>query len=341
MAGKYKRHFGRAEREQRKQLRNEADSLIKDARRVEEQIVSGLLNNAQAIVTTLVGAVNHFLRERTFSTIIIDEAAQALEPATWIPISKADRVIFAGDPFQLPPTVKSREAELGGLSKTLVEKQLDLGRPVNLLDRQYRMNKLIMGFSNEWFYEGKLVADETVSDWTLMSVAGPIHPMEFVDTAGLNYEESQDQESMSFENPDEFRLIRTHLLRLAGELSDEEEPTVGIISPYRQQVRYMKEAVAKDALLSEIPNLVVNTIDSFQGQERDIIYISLVRSNSRNEIGFLSDYRRMNVAMTRAKKKLVMIGDSATLGGHEFYDKLLEYCDKTGSYRSAWELVTE
>ncbi len=339
MAGKYKRNYGRAEREQRDALMKEAKSLTRDARKVEASLVTAILDHSQAIVTTLLGSIHSTIHDRRFPVAIIDEAAQALEPGTWIPVLKSDKIVLAGDPFQLPPTVKSAEAVRKGFSITLIEKQLASGRKVNLLDRQYRMNHLIMGFSNEWFYGGKLVADAGVNDWKLDAESPADHPLEFIDTAGCGFEEISGEGSFSLENPGEFRVLRTHLLRLASQVRPEHDPQIGIISPYRQQVRYMKESVIADPLLSLIPSLTVNTIDSFQGQERDIIYISLVRSNPSLEIGFLSDTRRMNVAMTRARKKLVIIGDSATIGNHEFYRALLIYCEKKGSYLSSWEFL--
>jgi ATP-dependent RNA/DNA helicase IGHMBP2 len=337
MALKYKRHFGKEEREQRNLLMKEARLVKNDAIKLEDYAVMDILSKANVVTCTLVGSVNKYTEGRMYKTLVIDEAAQALEPATWIPISRAERVILAGDPFQLPPTVKSMEASRQGLSTTLIEKCLMRLPEISLLNRQYRMHETIMGFSNQEFYDNLLQADETVAGHR---IASPLdEPLEFIDTAGCSFDEKQNPETMSIFNPGEADILMKHLQHLLESHGENQLPPVGIISPYREQVKHLKTLLSNNDFLQSHPDLDINTIDAFQGQERDIIYISLVRSNDRGEIGFLSDYRRMNVALTRARKKLVVFGDSATLGGHPFYQRFLEYCEQKGSYRSAWELM--
>jgi len=348
MAGKYKRSFGADEREQKRLLYAEAKKLLKEASDTEKYITKDVLDKAEVITTTLVGAANHALTDRRFAIAFIDEAAQALEPATWIPILRAEKVVLAGDHWQLPPTVKSMEADRKGLSKTLFEKCIlrhkKLENPVDVMLRtQYRMNEAIMQFSNQQFYENQLLADPKVKNWT---VAEQIAPFEFVDTAGCSYEESPNRDSGSTANPEEVKLLFRHLESLLVEIeqaiqADSKPISIGIISPYKAQVHLLKQELTNLNIkkLSPLVSIEVNTIDSFQGQERDIIYISLVRSNSNGEIGFLKDTRRMNVAMTRARKKLVIIGDSATLANSSFYSELISYAEQTNAYHSAWAWV--
>jgi superfamily I DNA and/or RNA helicase len=334
MAGKYKRQFGHSEREQRKLILSEAKSIASESRKLEQYIQETCVDTAQIITCTLVGANHHLLEKKTFSTVFIDEAAQSPEPACWIPIVKADRVVLAGDPYQLPPTVKSQEAAREGLAITLMEKAIDK-LPTHLLNKQYRMNQQIMAFSNKWFYQGRLQAHETVSDWSL----GEEPVVEFIDTAGLGWEEVQNPETQSLTNPDEARLLWKRSVALSDSLQNR-NVSIGVISQYRGQVGELLEQFEENKeLLNSHIKIEVQTIDSYQGQERDAIYVSLVRSNDRNEIGFLQDYRRMNVAMTRARKKLVLIGDSATLGNDSFYKALIDHCEQTGAYRSAWEFI--
>ncbi|MGZ5282080.1 MAG: AAA domain-containing protein [Bacteroidia bacterium] len=339
MALKYKRHFGRAEREQRNLLLKEAKNLGNDAVNIENYIIEDVLNKAQVVTCTLVGAMNRYIENHTFSTVIIDEAAQALEPAAWVPITKAQKVVLAGDPFQLPPTVKSEMAQKEGLYTTLIEKCIQRLPDVSLLDTQYRMNEVIMGFSNEQFYKGALQADVTVRNHTL-GIENNV-PLEFIDTAGCSYDEKHNPESQSLYNPGEAEILFKHLQQLAdGFPPGFESPDIGIISPYREQVVHLNEVFLQHPLyVNYHKHIDINTIDSFQGQERDVIYISLVRSNEKGEIGFLNDHRRMNVALTRARKKLVVIGDSATLAQHKFYDAFLQYAEKHGKYTSAWEFM--
>jgi superfamily I DNA and/or RNA helicase len=334
MALKYKRKFDKADREQRTLLLKEAKSLAKDAVKMEDYLVADILSRADALTCTLVGSINRYIENYTFKTVVIDEAAQALEPANWIPITKAGRVILAGDPFQLPPTVKSVEAARGGLNITLMEKCIHRLPRVSLLKVQYRMNEHIMGFSNREFYGGQLQAAESVAGHGL-DIPDTL-PLEFIDTAGCSFDEKMNLESSSLFNPGEADILGKHLLGLIQQYGDRTLPSIGIISPYREQVRHLQAYLSGNPEWPEGFQPDIDTIDSFQGQERDVIYISLVRSNENGEIGFLSDYRRMNVAMTRARKKLIIIGDSATLGGHKFYSDFLDYVDEMDAHYTAW-----
>ncbi|MCB0519553.1 MAG: AAA family ATPase [Lewinellaceae bacterium] len=335
-AMRFKRRFGQEERLDRSHLFRQAGELSGWANRLEDQLVENILDSAQVITCTLVGSVHKALGNRTFRTVVIDEAAQALEPATWIPITRASRVVLAGDPFQLPPTVKSEKARREGLGTTLIEKCLQRIPDNSLLTVQYRMNRHIMQFSNHWFYEGKLVAADEVAEHQLdLETHSPVL---FIDTAGTGFEEAFNEKSQSRFNPDEFRLLCEHLFQLIDAHGGKELPTIALISPYREQVLHIQDTLAEDMRLQAVP-IDVNTIDGFQGQERDVVYISLVRSNPKCDIGFLNDYRRMNVAMTRARKLLVIVGDSATVGADAFYQKMLEYCEACGGYKTAWEYM--
>ncbi|MEO0333365.1 MAG: AAA domain-containing protein, partial [Bacteroidota bacterium] len=279
-------------------------------------------------------------------TVFIDEAAQALEAACWIPIQKAQRVIFAGDHYQLPPTIKSIEAARQGLNVTLFEKCIDrqnnLKNPVDsLLQTQYRMHQTIMQFSSQYFYNNQLKAAEQVKTKTL---ADNQSPLTFVDTAGCGFTEKVDPETLSTYNEEEAQLLLNHLNSLVEILTPafflERKVSIGIITPYKAQVKLLTEQCLSFAHLAAIQSLItIDTVDAFQGREREVIYISLVRSNTKGEIGFLRDIRRTNVAMTRAKKKLVIFGDSATLGNHPFYGQLLEYVQQANAYRSAFEYL--
>lgn len=338
MAHKYKRNFGKAERDQRKALFDAAHQLIKEVDKTEQFITEDLLAKAQIITATLVGANHYTIRNLKFHTVVIDEAGQALEPACWIPISKAQKVIFAGDHLQLPPTIKSQQAAKDGLSSTLLEKCVAL-RPeaVILLEEQYRMNEAIMGFSSKEFYGNRLKAHSTVAHQLLFP--GDV-PLSFVDTAGCGFDEKQ--EGTSTTNPEEAAFLFKHLHKLVSELtgaySTENFPTIAVISPYKEQIRILNQLLLDSPeLLIYADKIAVNTIDSFQGQERDVVYISLTRSNTNGEIGFLNDIRRMNVAMTRARKKLVMIGDSSTLAFSAFYADMISYAEQLNGYQSAWD----
>lgn len=340
-ASKYKRNFGYAEREQRRLLKQEAKALKEDADMLEFYIISDLLNNTDAICCTLVGSSHPTLRGKKFKTAFIDEAGQALEPACWIPLLRSERVIFAGDHQQLPPTIKSIEAAREGLANTLFEKGISK-QPhcASMLEVQYRMNENIMEFPSSWFYEGKLVAHDSVKHGLLRPHFSPV---EFIDTAGCGYQEKQDPETLSRSNEEEARLLIQQVKKLAEEIGtsqwQEENITMAIITPYRAQVEYLQKLADASEVLEPLGKLIsINTVDAFQGQERDAIAISFVRSNDKGEVGFLGDIRRTNVAMTRARKKLIMIGDSATLGSHPFYLKLVDFVQEKGFYKSAFEL---
>ena len=339
-AFKFKKDFGYHEKEQRRQLKEEARLLKSDADMLEFYIVNDLLQNSEVICATLVGSSHPVLRGRKYKTAFIDEAGQALEPACWIPMLRTQRVIFAGDHHQLPPTIKSNEAAKAGLAKTLFEKGIErYANRSSMLQVQYRMNENIMKFSSQQFYKNELVAHESVKHELLRPHELPV---EFIDTAGCGYNEAQDAETLSRYNEEEAQLLLRLVEKLIEETGieqwQEEKITMGIITPYRAQVDYLHKLAGTSALLEPLQKLItVNTVDAFQGQERDVIAISFVRSNEKGEVGFLNDIRRTNVAMTRAKKKLILIGDSATLGSHPFYLELLNFVQEEGFYKSAFE----
>lgn len=347
MAGKYKRTFGREEREQRQLFYQEARKILKDADVLENYILSEQFDKAQVIACTPVVSAGRLMRDKQFSTLFMDEAAQALEPMSWIPITRSNKVVFAGDHFQLPPTVKSKKAEAEGLKETLFERGMQMKDVSVMLNIQYRMHEQIMHFSNQKFYKGNLRADTSVKDRLLSSNLDEtlLHSaVEFIDTAGCGYTEIVNPESLSISNPEEAHLLVKHLkllLEQYGQVKREEDMIrLGLISPYKEQVQYLTNKVTEDEeLKSYLPQIAIKTIDGFQGQEKDVIYISMVRSNDTKEIGFLNDIRRMNVALTRAKKKLVVIGDSALLGNYPFYKDFLDYIESIGAYKSAWEFM--
>jgi superfamily I DNA and/or RNA helicase len=340
-AFKFKRNFGYHEKQERRMLMQESKMLKADADMLEFYIVNDLLNKSDVICCTLVGASHPVLKGRRYKTAFIDEAAQALEPACWIPMLRTHRVVFAGDHCQLPPTIKSAEAAKSGLAVTLFEKGIEKHPEMSsLLQVQYRMNEHIMEFPSKWFYDNKLVAHESVKN----SLLRPYEtPFDFIDTAGCGYEEKQDPETLSRLNEEEASLTIRVVEKLIGEIGAnqwvEEQISIGMITPYRAQVDYLQKLADASASIETTGKLMtINTVDAFQGQERDVIVISLVRSNSKGEVGFLGDIRRTNVAMTRARKKLIVIGDSATLGSHPFYLELIEFVQAKGFYKSAFEV---
>jgi ATP-dependent RNA/DNA helicase IGHMBP2 len=341
MAHKYKRQFGKSEREQRKALFDEAHRIMKEVTNSEQYIIDDVVSRAQVITATPVGANHYTVRNVKYRTVVIDEAGQALEPACWIPILKGQKVVLAGDHFQLSPTIKSDEAARNGLANTLLEKNAVLyPEGVVLLEEQYRMHESIMRFSSQIFYEDRLRAHESVKSRLLFPADLPVT---FIDTAGCGFDEQLDGTSST--NPEEAAFLFRHFSRLVSDLekqgyTDKNFPTVAIISPYKQQIAVLADQLkhAPD-LQPYVSNISVNTIDSFQGQERDIVYISMTRSNPEGTIGFLSDIRRMNVAMTRARKKLVVIGDSATLSVLPFYSSFVSYAEELDGYKSAWEFA--
>ncbi len=340
-AGKFKKNFGYAEKAERRLLRDEAKTLKADADMLEFYIINDLLNKCEAVCCTLVGSSHPVLRGRKFNTAFIDEAGQALEPACWIPLLKSQRVVFAGDHCQLPPTIKSHEAATQGLSKTLFEKGIEKFPGLSsMLQVQYRMHEAIMEFSSRYFYNDQLIAHDSVKHELLRPYEQPV---EFIDTAGSGNTEKQDAETLSRFNEGEAELLIHQVEKLVESIGGlawlDEKITMGIITPYSAQVDRLQHLAEASAILEPLHRLIsINTVDAFQGQERDVIAISFVRSNEKSEVGFLSDIRRTNVAMTRARKKLIMIGDSATLGSHIFYSDLIEFLQERGFYKSVYSL---
>ena len=333
-------------RSQRKRSENwhqKMDRLKSRATELEIRINADLFGEARIIACTLVGSANRLLDGMKFGTLFIDEAAQALEAACWIPIRRASRVIFAGDHCQLPPTVKCYEALKGGLGRTLMERIADQ-KPevVTLLRIQYRMHEDIMRFSSDWFYHNQMVAAPEVQHRSILDLD---LPMTWIDTSEYSEksEDSEDTEKISFReefvgesfgrvNKAEAQLtllsLQAYLELIGKQRILDERLDVGIISPYRAQVQYLRQQLRKKEWVKPFRSLIsVNTVDGFQGQERDIIIISLVRSNDEGQIGFLRDLRRMNVAITRARMKVIILGDRTTLTRHPFYRKLYQYTE--------------
>ena len=306
-------------------LSNRLHNLRRRAVELEVKIQVEIFESARVVASTLVGSDNAVLKGRRFTTLYIDEAGQALEAACWIAIRKADRVIFAGDHCQLPPTVKSVEAERAGLSRSLMESVVDKCRSaVELLTVQYRMNEAIMRFSSDWFYGGRLQAAEEVKCRGILDFDSPV---EWLDTSEMDFSEKYVSATGGRVNPDEgeFMLdsLEAYIKRIGEKRVEDENLDFAVISPYKAQVSWLRRNAKKRNILRRLKGkIAINTIDGFQGQERDVVFISLVRSNDDGKIGFLSDLRRMNVAMTRARMKLVIIGSAGTLTRHPFYEKL-------------------
>ena len=312
----------------REALRNRLSRLRDRATALEVQINADLFDSAHVIASTLVGANHRLLHGRRFGTLFIDEAAQALEAACWIAIRRADRVVLAGDHQQLPPTIKCPEAARSGLERTLMQR-LAQTKPeaVSLLRVQYRMNEAIMQFSSRRFYNGMLQADPSVRHRGILDLDTPI---DWIDTTGLDFKEQFVGDTFGRINRDEADLLIRHLEAYVARIGTvrirDERIDFGIISPYRAQVQYLRGRIRQSAVLRPVRDLLAaNTVDGFQGQERDVIFISLVRANDQGQIGFLGDLRRMNVAITRARMKLVILGEAATLARHPFYADLLAY----------------
>ncbi len=318
------------------------DRLKSRAAEIEIRINSELFGEARVIACTLVGSAHRLLEGMKFGTLFIDEAAQALEAACWIPMRRASRVILAGDHCQLPPTVKSIAALRAGLGKTLMERIAE-NKPevVTLLKIQYRMNDEIMRFSSNWFYKGQV---ESAPQIKYRGILDYDHPITWIDTSdeenqftieeneGLNFKEQFIGESFGRINKAEAELtlltLAEYFTKIGKQRVLNESIDVGIISPYRAQVQYLKRLIKKYEFFKPYRRLIsVNTVDGFQGQERDVILISLVRSNGEGQIGFLKDLRRMNVAMTRARMKLIILGNKDTMTQHPFYKQLWEYIE--------------
>lgn len=313
---------------ERESVRQKINSLKDRATELEIRINESLFAEARVIACTLVGSANRLLMGQKYGTLFIDEAAQALEPACWIPIRKADRVILAGDHCQLPPTVKCLEALRAGLGDTLMQ-SIVRNKPgvVSLLKLQYRMNDEIMRFSSDWFYGGMLQSAPEVKYRSILDFDIPI---EWVNTEGMDCNEEFVGENYGRINKPEAELsvnqLKEYITRIGRTRFLEERIDVGLISPYKAQVQYLRQLLKRDAFFKPFrPLITVNTVDGFQGQERDVILISLVRANEEGQIGFLNDLRRMNVAITRARMKLIILGDASTLTKHAFYKKLYEY----------------
>ncbi len=348
-AQQHVRHYGYEERQQRQLLKEEARQLFLQADDLERFITQDVLESVQVITCTLVGASQRGIRDLSFDTVFIDEAAQAIEPGCWIPIARGQRVVLAGDHHQLPPTVKSEQAAREGLRETLFEKCIRRQpATARMLTLQYRMHEQIMAFSSERFYGGQLQAHPRVRHAGLAAY-GPgfasDRPVEFLDTAGFGFVERTIPESRSTANPEEAALLLRRLNQLLAAYDPAGHPehplTLGVIAPYRAQINCLKDAIEEDPGLGSLlqqRQLSVGTVDAFQGQERDIIAISLTRSNRLGEIGFLADIRRMNVGMTRARRKLLLVGDSSTLGAHPFFRELLAHVQHIGGYRTAWAM---
>ncbi|MCW3090102.1 MAG: family ATPase [Ferruginibacter sp.] len=316
MALKYKRSFGKSEKEQRNLLFKEVKNIRSEIKKIQHYNEEKLYTSAEVILGTPVGLYDAKIKQLNFHTLVIDEAGQCIEPLAWCIFPLAEKYVLAGDHWQLPPTVLSNEAARLGLNQSILEKAIASTENVYLLNTQYRMRESIAGFSGNYFYKGLLLTAKHLQN-TGTHIC-------FIDTAGSGHNETRGSNGMSLQNEGE--------LQVAQKLISAEIPDItkaAFISPYAGQV-----AAAKDILPREMR---ISTIDSFQGQEQETIILSLVRSNDEGEIGFLKDYRRMNVAITRAKEKLYIIGDSATIGGDAFYHSFLTYIEEHGVYRSVWE----
>jgi ATP-dependent RNA/DNA helicase IGHMBP2 len=316
MALKYKRSFGKAEREQRNLLFKEVKNIRTEIKKLQAYNEEKLYTGAEVILGTPVGLYDAKINHLSFHTLVIDEAGQCIEPLAWCIFPLAKKYVLAGDHLQLPPTVLSNEAARLGFNRSVLEISITAVENVFLLNTQYRMREAIAGFSGNYFYNGLL---QTASH--LINTGTHIN---FIDTAGSGYNEVRGSDGTSLQNEGELQIV---LKLIETEALD--PVRTAFISPYAGQVAAAKELLPKQMRIS--------TIDSFQGQEKEIIILSLVRSNDDGDIGFLKDYRRMNVAITRAKEQLFVIGDSATIGGDAFYNAFLTYIEKSGNYRTVWE----
>ena len=316
MALKYKRSFGKAEREQRALLLKEVKTIRSDIKKLQAYNEEKLFAEAEVIAGTPIGLYDAGLSKFNFQTLVMDEAGQCIEPLAWCIFPLAEKIVLAGDHWQLPPTVLSFEAAKKGLNKSILEVATKSSFPVFLLNTQYRMREAIAGFSSDYFYNSLLQ--------TAIHLQNTGTHISFIDTAGSGYQESQGIDGSSLQNEGELNIVR-QLIERESLLTEK----TAFISPYSGQV-----AAAKEILPA---GMRISTVDSFQGQEKETIIVSLVRSNEDGDIGFLKDYRRMNVAITRAKEQLFVIGDSATIGADAFYNAFLSYVEKTGNYHTVWE----
>ena len=303
---------------------------------MEEQLVERLLDAAPILCATTTGLDENVLGRRIFDWCVMDEASQSTEPGAWVPLQFARRLALAGDPCQLPPTVVSAQAAAEGFSVSLMERLMALwgsasGRRLGI---QYRMNEAIMAFSSQEFYDGSLAAAPAVRQHLLRDLPNVTPsdltetPVQFVDTAGASYDESVEADGDSRLNTLEAEVVCRKVLALLA--AGVPASGIAVITPYAAQARWLREQL-------KVPEVEVDTVDGFQGREKEAVVVSLVRSNREGEIGFLSDVRRMNVALTRARRKLIVVGDSATVTAHPFYERLVNYFDAIGAYRSVWE----
>ena len=324
------------ERGARQAMRQDAKLMLADARKIEDMLVERLLDGARILCATVTGLDRHLIGERRFDWCIMDEANQGTEAAAWGPLQYADRLVLAGDHKQLPPTILSAQAAAQGFSVSLPERLLEqLGAGISRrLTVQYRMNQAIMQFPSDELYEGSLTAHASVANHLLQDLPGVASdeltgtPVTFIDTAGASYDEETEPDGDSRLNPLEAALVvrKLEALLAAGVPPAE----IAVIAPYAAQVRILRQRIAH----SEVE---VDSVDGFQGREKEAVIVSLVRSNRENEIGFLEDIRRMNVALTRARRKLIVIGDSATIAAHPFYQRMVTYFESIGAYHSVWE----
>jgi superfamily I DNA and/or RNA helicase len=333
-ASKYTR--ARPEPGERRARRQEAKQMLADARKIEDQVVASVLDSARVVCATLTGLDRDMLGSQHFDWCIMDEASQCTEAAAWAPLQIADRLVLAGDHFQLPPTIISSQAVAQGFNVSLLERLIgQLGKGVaRRLSVQYRMHQQIMKFSSQEFYEDSLSADGSVRDHLLLTLPGLAAneltgtPIDFIDTAGASYDESVELEGDSRYNLQEADLV---VKKVQSLLANGLAPTeIAVISPYSAQVRLLRERLQQ-------PEMEIDSVDGFQGREKEAVIVSLVRSNREGLIGFLEDVRRMNVALTRARRKLIVIGDSATITIHPFYQRMVTYFESVGAYHSVWE----
>lgn len=321
--------------DERRALHAQINDLWRQANDLEYATMRQIIQGADVVLATH-GGLGKMVAKEKFDLVIMDEASQATEPMSWIPLCQGKKAVFAGDPLQLPPTIYSDEAAKGGLAVTLFERfQSKLPEDLQALLRiQYRMHETIMGFSSQEFYKGKLEAHESVKSHTAQELPGVQStdltegPLVFIDTSGAGFDEVWNELMDSRENPGEAGLLQTILNKLK-EAGVPMEKT-GVLAPYLAQVKLLKTQIKE-------PGLEIASIDGFQGREKEVILISLVRSNPKGEVGFLSDTRRMNVALTRARRLLIVIGDSATIAQHPFFERFVTYADTKGTHRSAYE----
>ena len=325
-------------REEEQELRRDISFLKQEIQTLRKDVFKVVMKEAEFIIGTPTAVQDRAVRERQFDWVVIDEATQATEPVSWIPAARANKLVMAGDHFQLPPTVRSKEAEQKGLGVTLFERFYNILGPEfrTLLDRQYRMNEKIMGFSSRMFYKNLLIADDSVKSQTLSTLPGvkknqeTDEPLLFIDTSGKGFEEMLEAGSESRYNPEEAELVIHELKKLIALGVPPKD--IAVISPYSAQVRLITSRFS-------LSDLEIDSVDGFQGREKELVIVSLVRSNLTGELGFLNDTRRMNVAMTRARRKLIVIGDGATMASLPFYKAFIEYAEQAGAYKTAWEMI--